>query len=198
MKEPMRLWFAVGLVVIVALGMLAGVMPRINGVKRLNVEATSLADRASHADNGAAELERLLTNLEEVKQTAEHGIVDIPYENDMAGLIRDLTSQLDQLGMTERSITTGKTDDLKDTLSAPMSVTMKGSFLGVVAVIDWLESLPRLVRILRLTINAPHRTAEERLSTNDNQVEAELLLNVFYDAGRLEAMEIEAASKESP
>ena len=71
---------------------------------------------------------------------------------------------------------------LEDAMAAPMTVRMRGPFLGVQEAVEWLESLPRLVRGLRVKIETPNRSASERLAGGSADVEAELILNVFFDA----------------
>lgn len=197
MKEPLRLWFGLGWVALVLIGVFAGVQPKLKGIDRLEAEGASLTDRAERADNGAAELARLRNRLSEVRAIAETQIKKIPSESDVAGLIRELTSVLDQLGMSEREITTGSAEDFDDAMSAPMTVRMKGPFLGVQASIAWLESLPRLVRVLRLKIETPRRSAQDRLSSREVQVEAELLLNVFFDTRAKRSPELVADAVEA-
>lgn len=198
MSRSHRIWLPVGFIALIVLGVVAGVMPRLRAMDRLDQEAASLTDRAHRADNGAAEIARLQERLQAAKAIATGGIKAIPAENDIAGLIRQLTSRLDELGMTEREITTGSIEDLGDAYSAPMTVRMKGPFLGVQDAVEWLESLPRLVRILRIKVETPRRSAADRLATHDADVEAELILNVFFDANRIEpGSAVAAADQES-
>jgi len=195
-----RIWLPVGFIALLVLGVLAGVMPRLRSLDRLDSEAASLTDRARRADNGAAEIARLEERLEAARIIATSQIKRIPAENDIAGLIRQLTSRLDRLGMTEREITTGAVEDLDDAFAAPMTVRMKGPFLGVQDAIEWLESLPRLVRILRFKIESPRRSAADRLASSEATVEAELILNVFFDANRIEQgpQVVDADEEEAP
>lgn len=182
MSKKHTLWLAVGMVALLLVGVLAGIAPRLRVMDRLDSEALSLQDRARRADNGAAEIVRLESHLADVQEIEETSIKDIPAENDVAGLIRALTTRLDRLGMTEREITTGAIEALEDAMAAPMTVRMRGPFLGVQEAVEWLESLPRLVRVLRVKIETPNRSASDRLAGGSADVEAELILNVFFDA----------------
>lgn len=182
MSKKHTLWLAVGMLALLLVGVLAGIAPRLRAMDRLDSEALSLQDRARRADNGAAEIVRLESHLADVQEIEETSIKDIPAENDVAGLIRALTTRLDRLGMTEREITTGAIEALEDAMAAPMTVRMRGPFLGVQEAVEWLESLPRLVRVLRVKIETPNRSASDRLAGGSADVEAELILNVFFDA----------------
>ncbi len=199
MSRSHRIWLPVGFVLLVVMGVLVGVLPRVSAIGELKDEAESLRDRAQRADNGAAEIARLEERLGAAQVIATSAIKEIPTRNDIAGLIRQLTSRLDLLGMTEREITTGGVEDVGNAMSAPMTVRMKGPFLGVQDAIEWLESLPRLVRILRVKIETPRRTAADRLASHEATVEAELILNVFFDANRFgETTEVASAGEEDP
>jgi len=157
------------------------VWPRVNGLMRLSDERDRLQVRVAQADDGAAELNRLSEQLQRTRERAERDTKEIPSENNIAGLIRKLTAQLDDLGMSEREITTGSPIQLEQARSLPMTVSMSGRFLSVHRAIRWIESLPRLVRVKRLSVELPdQRSTDGSFDWRDPQVEAELVLDVFY------------------
>lgn len=186
MKGSLQLWLGLGWVMLLAIGVFAEVKPRLDAIGRLNQEATSLRARAARADNGAAELARLRSQLQIARMIVQTETKPIPSRGDVAGLIRELTARLDEFGMTEREITTGSANLIEGVYSIPVSVRMKGSFLGVYASFDWLESMPRLVRILRVDIETPSQTLDERMSSTSSEVNGELLLDVYFDPDHLE------------
>lgn len=197
MNQSMQIRLLIGLIAIVAVGLFAGVLPRVHSIKRLKAESLSLLDRAHRADNGAAELTRLRNRLDELRADAETRVKDIPADSDVSGLVRAMTTRLDQLGMPEREITTGATNDLGDALSAPMSVRIKGPFLKTLAAVEWIESMPRLVRILRLKIQFPARGPAPSEDGDSPAIESELLMNVYFDLDRLAGKATQAAVTEA-
>lgn len=181
MTASPRLWLAIGWVALVALCVGLGILPRAKSIDRLKNDAARLSSRSFRADNGAAELARIEARLTEIRSTVEREARDIPADAAIAELIRAFTQRLDQNGMNEREITTGSTTDLGDALAAPMSVRLSGPFLGVYDAIEWLESLPRLVRIVRVKIETPRRSTQDVLDNAGRNVQAEILLTVYSD-----------------
>jgi len=173
-------------------GLTIGVRPRLRALDRLDADADSYAARAARADNGAAELTRLDDRLRAVRSTVDGEMKHIPPSTDAAEFIRALTSQLDTLGMSGREITTGATVDLDDAMSAPMTVRLRGPSTGVYQAIQWIESLPRLVRIVRVSIETPQRSADELLENAGRSVQAELLLSVYSDPKQKGALPVES------
>ena len=197
MRGSPRIWLALGWVVLVILGVFVGVFPRLRALDRLDQEASSLSGQASRSDAGASKLAQLNERLARARATVQTRVRPIPHDADVAGLIRTLTTELDDLGMTEREITTGAPKDIGDAMSAPMSVRMTGPFLGVYQAVRWIETLPRLVRITRVTIKTPQRNPEELIQNAGRMVHAELLLNVYSDPAPTESTGA-SASAESP
>ncbi len=176
-----RLGFALGWIALAALSVVLGVIPRVRAIDRLREDAMRLSSRSFRADNGAAELSRIEARLIAVREAVERETRDIPSEAAIAELIRAFTQRLDLNGMTEREITTGATTNLGDALAAPMSVRLSGPFLGVYDAIEWLESLPRLVRIVRVKVETPRRSTQDVLEHAGRKVQAEILLTVYSD-----------------
>lgn len=181
MNRSTVLKLALGWVILAVGGFAIFVWPRVSGLMRLGDERAQLQQRVVQADDGAAELTRLSQRLERLRRRAEEQTKEIPPESDVAGLIRQLTARLDQLGMSEREITTGSPIQLAQARSLPMTVSMTGRFLSVHRSIRWIESLPRLVRVKRVTIELPdQRSGSDSFDWRRPEVDAEMVLDVFY------------------
>jgi len=177
----MRSRLVLGLVALILLGVGAGVWPHVRAIRALEERREDLQARAAASDDGAATLTRLQTELEEATRLAEERSKPISAQSDVAEMIRALTAQLDRLGMSEREITTGAPTHLPDAASLPMSVRMKGRFPNVHEAIRWIESLPRLVRAKRVSIEIPRRRSDKNnVDWLAPEVDAELLLDVFF------------------
>ncbi len=176
-----RLWFLLGWVALAALCVVLGIVPRVRSIDRLKDDSARLSSRSFRADNGAAELARIESRLDQARRSVEREARDIPQDAAIAELIRALTQRLDDNRMAEREITTGATTNLGDALAAPMSVRLSGPFLGVYDAIEWLESLPRLVRIVRVKVETPRRSTQDVLENAGKTVQAEILLTVYSD-----------------
>ncbi|RMH24211.1 MAG: hypothetical protein D6693_10200 [Planctomycetota bacterium] len=185
MRPSPRVLMALGWAALLLVGIVVGVRPKMRALDRLDAEADRMAARAARADHGGAELARLDNRLRAIRAEAEGTIKEIPASTDSARFIRQLTSRLDGLGMAEREITTGAVQELEDAVSTPMTVRLRGPSTGVLEAVRWIESLPRLVRVVRVTIETPRRSDQELLENAGRVVQAELLLNVYSDPDRL-------------
>jgi Tfp pilus assembly protein PilO len=180
-----RFWLPGAWLVLVAMGIFLTIMPQRRAIDLLVTQEAVYSDAARKGEDGADELAQLTAKLKLIRTTAEGKTKPIPVRGDVASLIRDLTAELDQRGITEHEIATGMADEIGGVLSIPVSINLTGSFLGIYASIQWLESMPRLIRVLRLEIEKPGRSAKEQLTASNNAVKAELVVNVYYDPSKL-------------
>jgi len=174
LKLPRNITLLLWWIVLVAAGVGALIVPGLQSVRDLSQETDELRQRISANNDGAAALRRLEGRLEEARRVVREETTPIPEDSNVAALIRQLSSRLSDLGVTEREITTGSPAQLDDASSMPMSVRVKTEFLNIYEVIRWVESLPRLVRVERLSI--------ERVSDDDDRtdaVEADIMLEAF-------------------
>lgn len=166
------LWWIV--LVVIGVGVL--IIPSIRSTQQLSSEIEELKERIDANNDGAAALRRLEAELLEARRMVERETTPIPRDGDVAALIRQLTSRLSDLGVEEREITTGSATAHDDASSMPMSVSIKTEFLNIYDVVRWVESLPRLVRVQRLSVKRP-RSDDDR----SEHVEADVMLEVFFN-----------------
>lgn len=176
-----RMWFAGAWVVLVGLGIFLTIVPQLKSIDHIEGQEAVFSAAAGRDNNGADELAQLVSQLDDIRANVQHKIKSIPTHANVAALIRDLTVQLDQHGIIEHEMTTGVADEIEAMFSIPVTINLTGNFLGIYASIDWLEAMPRLVRILRLKLENPGRSAREQLTASANVIHAELLINVYYN-----------------
>jgi len=176
MSAPNRGARAAGLAGVVAVGVFVVVWPQASSLRSLAAERSELRERVGRQDNGAAALRRLQEDLAVQRGHAQRYVTPIPETSDTASLIRAISRRLDDLGVREREITTGAPVKHDIVSSMPMSVTLKGDFLSIYEAVRWIETLPRLVRVDRLTI----KQEQEQKASSFERVEAELLLQAFF------------------
>ncbi len=164
-------WLGLALV-----GSLVVVWPRVQSFSKLSDEHAQLSMRVQMADDGAAAIDRLERTLENTRLRAHEKTKLIPDDPAVSGMIQNLSAHLDAMHMNEREITTGRPERLDKASLVPMSIVVHGEFPRVYEVIDWVESLPRLVRIARVHIS----TKRDRDIADERFVRAELLLDLFY------------------
>lgn len=191
MKTPRNITLLLWWVVLVGAGVGILIVPSLRSVSDLSTEAERLRERISANNDGAAALRRLESRLQEARRVVRDETTPIPRESDVAALIRQLSSRLSGLGVSEREITTGSAAELADASAMPMSVSVRTEFLNIYEVVRWVESLPRLVRVERLSIE---RASDDKLRTGP--VEADVMLEVFFDPDEPTTSEIASGDTE--
>lgn len=178
MKRSENTKLIAGVVVLAALALVLGVWPNVKGLERLGETRADLVSRVERSDDGDAALERLAGELGEHKLDARVRLRPIPEDGDVGGLIRAMSDEFAQLGLGRPEIKTGRPIEHDDAMALPMTVEIRGTFLNIADVIQWVESLDRLVRVRKVRIESPRSgTAESDFS---EVLEAELVLDVFY------------------
>jgi len=179
MKSKMRLWLFVAFaaIMVVSLGLVIG--PKHRSLAQLNEERQTLSARVADADDGAAAIRRLEEALDEARSLARKQTKPIPRDSDFASFMGDLSGRLDDLQLFDREINTGREMELDLAWSMPMSVTLRGPFTRVHDAINWIESLPRLVRVQRLRIETDRGRDEK---TRMGGVRVEMTLDLFFGA----------------
>ena len=161
------------LLVLIGIASLTWLQPRMLG--QANQELNSLKQRLMRAEDGAAEIRALVEELSAIRESAK-SIKHVPTDSQFAGLIQDLGGRLEALGITDREITTGGSVDLGPAKSIPMRIRMTSDFTGVFKTIEWIESLPRLIRVQRVLIKAT-----DLKNPWESQVEVEITLDAVFD-----------------
>jgi len=175
MNSPMQLKVVVGwaLLVLIGVASLSWLQPRLLG--QAQREHAQLQQRLARAEDGAAEIRALVDQLSMLKDSTK-SIKHVPTDSQFAGLIQDLGTQLEALGIVDREITNGGSVDLGPAKSIPMRIRMTSGFTGVYKTIEWIEALPRLIRVQRVLIEAT-----DLKDPWDSQVDVEITLDAVFD-----------------
>jgi hypothetical protein len=81
----------------------------------------------------------------------------VPQQDEIAEVLRGLTTSLDAHGVTRPEVTTKKAKHFADYSVIPVSVQFTAQFPETFGVLKRLESLPRLIRIERLELESNAR-----------------------------------------
>jgi Tfp pilus assembly protein PilO len=154
------------------------IVPGFSESRRLSGEIRSYSQELRKPNSGPEVIGRLGEELETLRSLADRRMTPIPATSDVAGLIGDLSSMLDEVGLGSREITTGQSETLNEASSMPMTVTLRGTFPAVAEAVHRIEALPRLVRVKRLRVssNQPRNGEVDRSGI----VRADILIDVFY------------------
>jgi len=167
-----------GLGGMVVLGLALGVWPNLRAADELTEKATDLASRVERSDDGEAALRRLNELLATRTQQAENTLKNIPRDGDVGGFIRAVSDKFGSLGLGRPEIKTGRPIDGDAAQALPMIVEVEGGFLQLVSAIEWVESIDRLVRVRKVTIESPTSRSNEPVF--GDPLEGELALDVYY------------------
>ncbi len=167
-----------GLVAMAGVALAAFVVPGYREASALSEEIGEYRAELGKPNSGPEVIGRLSQELETLRSLSDRRMTPIPESSDVAGLIRELSSMLDELGLHRREITTGESRTLEEASSMPMTVTLHGPFPAVAEAVRRIESLGRLVRVQRLRVSSeqPRRGEIDR----SGAVRADLLIEVFY------------------
>ena len=103
----------------------------------------------------------------------------VDYESDIAGLMKTLSETLNDLGLSERDITTRPVKSHGDAQSLPVTVVLTGPFTSIYDAIARIETIPRLVRVERLRIGGDAPRGGEA-TPRDGVVRAEFSIDAFF------------------
>jgi len=185
-----------GWVGVLAVGIGFAILPAWRSSQRLRAEIVELRTEASKPTDGPEVIRALETELEALVVLGANRTTPIPVDSDVAGLMRDFSAMLDELGLTRRELTTGVPRQLDEASSMPMSMNLEGNFPQIYEAARYIESLPRLVRVQRFRVQSPSlgTGAVDRTAP----VKAELLIDVFYQPRVIESGSVRAAAGVTP
>lgn len=185
MMHPRMIHFALGWVALASVGSLALVVPQAKALARVRQEVRSLESELAKPADGPEVLERLAADLTRLREFGKGRMTPIPEDSDVAGLMRLLSETLDELGLSQRDITTRPPKDYGDATSMPVTVVLNGPFTSIYDAVTRIEAMPRLVRIERLRITSDQpRHADPKSAASDltGKVRAEFSVDAFYAA----------------
>ncbi len=170
---------AAGLVLLAGAGVFGLLVPSWTSGRVLRTEIGMLETELSKPKSDPEMIERLEKELGLLNALRDQRMTPIPEERDVAGLMRELSAMLDELGLSEREITTGSPQEQEEASVMPMTVMLSGPYQSVAEAVTRMESMPRLVRVQRL------RMALDRLRNDavnrSGVVRADIRLEVFFE-----------------
>lgn len=109
--------------------------------------------------NQTGSLDDLRAAVDRMRRTIDESDKIVPAEDDLAGLIRQLSARLARHGLTDQEILTEAIVAGRDYNMIPLTLRFRGSYDAVFSFIKDTEAMRRLVRIDELVINGePSRT----------------------------------------
>ena len=161
------------------------VVPSLRRTAAIEAEVVNLRIEAAKPSDGPEVIAGLTRELEALRSRGETRMTPIPEQSDIAGLMRELSGKLDELGLEKRELVQGTAKRLEEASLVPMSVLIEGPFPKIYNVARYLEGLPRLVRVQRLRLAMPG--AGRETIDRSGVVHAELMIDVFFEPRKVEA-----------
>lgn len=92
----------------------------------------------------------------------------LPVRNEVAVVLEDISSELLELGVSDRSVVTGATTRTGSIQQIPVHVNFKGSFTSAFNLLAHLHKSSRLIRIERLEIQRDLNSSPDQLAITAN------------------------------
>lgn len=169
----------IGLVILVCVSAGGLLWPSWSSGRVLRGEISQLEQELSKPKSDPEMIDRLSQELAGLNSLRDQRMTPIPEERDVAGLMRELSAMLDDLGLLEREITTGSAQTQDEASVMPMTVVLSGPYPSVAEAVTRMESLPRLVRVQRLRM-ALERSRSGTVNRS-GIVRADIRLEVFFE-----------------
>jgi Tfp pilus assembly protein PilO len=173
---------AVGLVLVALLGAGVAIVPKLSAASVARAEIEGFEAELAEPNAGPEAIAMLEERIEIMSAIGEDRITPIPERADLADLMRRLSQMFESAGIEPPQLTTGVPEQEKGVMAMPMTIVASGGFTALAETIGRIEALPRLIRVqrVRLATDASRGSGDiDRAAP----VRADLLLDVFYDAG---------------
>ncbi len=120
----------------------------------LNARVQNTQEQLGVNRQGVSNLSELRRLVEQMSEQALTSHEAVPTSTELADLLRSLTNELQTQRMIEPEIETEAIIAGEDFNVIPLSLHFRGSFEGLAGFLRKVESLPRLIRIHKLHIDA--------------------------------------------
>jgi Tfp pilus assembly protein PilO len=161
----------IGLGVLLAVGV--GLwLPTWLGIESLRVDITRAEQRLGIARGRTDGLARLARQVDQLRTQVANNSRIIPEQAELASVLRKLSVQLDHHRLTGKGMSTGEPKPIEDCLGLPVGMTVAGDGRNVLAFIESVEQMPRMIQVDAYELDAgdEHR----------GRVEARIQLTAFY------------------
>ncbi len=176
-RSDLALSAGLGLLAAAAAGL--SVMPQMHRERSLGTQIDGLQAELAKPDGGPELVRRLESDLTTLREFGKGRMTPIPADSEVAGLMKSISATLDSLGLDKRDITTRTPKAFEGASSMPVTITLVGPFLQIVAAVESIETLPRLVRVERF--RTAHEDVKQGRANRSGLVRAELSIDAFYN-----------------
>lgn len=197
MSRKSNVILCAGWVAMVAVGVGLFIVPAVRSRADLEMRIENLRIELAKPNAGPEAIEELSRDRASLMAFGAGRMTPIPSESDVGGLIESLTRTLSDEGLQDRDITTRPSKSLEGANALPVTVAVTGEFPRIFDTLARIESMPRLVRVERMRVQAEDQHAGAR--GRAPKVRAEMLIEVFYtpktEVGTVAAERLEGGAR---
>lgn len=152
---PANLKLGIGLIALITAGVWIGASPTANRAASLRERIARTSQDLQHSKNTAGDIRNMADTLEEARGFAARSTKPLATGDETATLVYELSSFVRALEIAKHELRQERARVEDGVRVTPLVLTMEGSYPDVVAVIDRVHSLDRLLRVSRLSIDLP-------------------------------------------
>ncbi len=178
-------WMLFGTFVLSVLFVCFFIVPNYQNADRATEETSNLEARIQQLELRQAEVEKMRTEYQALRQQVNSDCKRVPSTPDMSQIVQALSLEVDGQKVLDQSFTSGNSTlkTAKDEFSVqPLAVTLNADFESIFSVIQDVESMNRLVRVSSVRVTRREAEADQSLPA----LEAALGLHAMYDGVEVE------------
>jgi type IV pilus assembly protein PilO len=137
--------------------------------RKIEEKQKALAD-LDRATAGVADIDHRVADLQEAIKFFEK---KLPQEREMDLILKEVWQMAEQNKLTTKTIRTMKSVRGAAYSEQPIEMNLNGDFAGFYEFMLQLERLPRLTRVLNLTL--------DKMSGQEGSMEAKVMLSIFFE-----------------
>lgn len=162
------------LVLAVGAFVMLGWYPANRDIKQLTEDIVSTQKQIDGYQGKTEEYPALYAEVQRMQAELDSTSKIIPQQNELAGLIREISTRIDGRALGERELNTRPTVESTHYQTLPIDIACTGDSLSAFNFVNDLESMPQLVQLSGLYMSVDPE--------NPNMVKTELKVNTFFYA----------------
>lgn len=154
MRLERDLWLTLGAAVgLIALFGCTLFLPQHLKQQRLTQQLAEAEMELDQNRQGTAGMDKLQADVDRLRKALAEAPKTVPAETDIAPLLRQLSSDLEVLQVSDKEVVTQPVVDGTNFGLVPMTLKFTGSYRTLYEFLQRLEGNPRLIRVIRLELD---------------------------------------------
>lgn len=167
-----QLRFAGGLLAGATLFAAVGWWPMVRDIRQIESQIAQAETDLGLTRGRTDGLAQLAMRVEDLRAQSAMNNKEIPQSAEMAGVLRQLSVQIEHASLTGQGISTLESRQREEVIELPVELTFSGQSQLVFGFVERIENMPRLIHVDSLRI--------ARDATQKGQVNASVKLRTFF------------------